>query len=556
MQKIQTISKHYNVPQLRSMIVDAPIEYGIMGRATGKTTGILADKSARLLNSMPRCKGVIVAATFQQMLDRTLPPLIAGWESLGYKEGVHFIKCCKPSKEWIAKWNWLGPYHKPISYEYIICWYNGAIIQLVSQDRPGSSNGTSVDFIIGDELKLLKHDRLTNELFPANRGIRLDFKNNPHHHGMTFTSDMPIGTAGRWILNKKHDMDPVKLQQILHFETLKYNINLKILECKNRKHLSVYESQINDINYLLGFIKIGFTYYHEASTLSNLHGLGIDYIKSLIRDLSKFEFSTAILNQEPIKLEDGFYPDLKDDDVSDGGHGYLSYNYENTFDKHGYNFDKLKNLNDCRKDGDVQRGEPLHIAIDYNRRIWPIVTAQVHNISNGKQLRIVNSMDVLAPNGVKQLIDKWCEYYKGHDRHLVFFWYDHTALGGIGEPVKDEIVRYLRANGWAVIEKYIGQASEHEAKYRLIGNILRNETLWRININRDNCNLLLRSMFQTQAFETSKGFAKDKRKERDLKFPARDAPHYSDAVDTLLVGICDSTISYNNAEDYNVAQTI
>jgi hypothetical protein len=155
--KIEEI--HYNIPQLRSMTVFAPEEWAVLARGTGKTKGIIAPKSERLLNMMPRCTGVIVGATFQQILTRTLPPVIAGWEKLGYINGKHFLIGIKPPKVWREKFDWKGPYHLPLNYEYFISWWNGAGVQLVSQDRAGSSNGVSIDWIMGDEAKLLNRER-------------------------------------------------------------------------------------------------------------------------------------------------------------------------------------------------------------------------------------------------------------------------------------------------------------------------------------------------------------------------------------------------------------
>jgi hypothetical protein len=111
---MQQIPLHFNIPQIRSMIVNAPEEWGVMARGTGKTKGIIAPKSAQYLDMMPRCVGVFVAATFQQLLTRTLPPVVAGWERMGYRHGVHFLIGSKPSAKWKETWNWQGPYHSTI----------------------------------------------------------------------------------------------------------------------------------------------------------------------------------------------------------------------------------------------------------------------------------------------------------------------------------------------------------------------------------------------------------------------------------------------------------
>src|SRR5690606_13867930 len=84
----------------------------------------------------------------------------------------------------------------------------------------------------GDEAKLLNQEKLKTELFPANRGIIPAFANNPYHHGMTFTTDMPVGTSGRWILDMMNEMDKEVVNEIWKLQTvrfkLKYFLNTKI----------------------------------------------------------------------------------------------------------------------------------------------------------------------------------------------------------------------------------------------------------------------------------------------------------------------------------------
>lgn len=535
---------HFNKAQIRSMIIDAPEEYDILARGTGKTKGIIAPKSARYLDAMPRAVGVFVGATFQQILTRTLPPLLAGWEMLGYYQNVHYTIGIKPPQKWRDQWRWVGPYHTPLNFDYFICWWNGAGVQLISQDRSGSSNGVSIDWIMGDEAKLLNEKRLKEELFPANRGLYKELADNPHHHGKTFTSDMPVGTSGRWLLDKANDMDPRKLQAIISLEMEKYELQQSLEFCLSGTITAQRMARIASINKLLNLIKRRFVYYHEASALMNIDALGIDYIKEEYRSLSRFEFKTAILNIRPVKVEDGFYPSLDEEK-----HGYFSYDYHQQ-ENIGYNFELLSQLKDCRKDGDIIKGAALHIAIDYNRRIWPIVTAQPVIHPNGrKELRTLSGLDVLYPESIDKALELWSNYYKRHDSNVVYFWYDHTALNETRQPVRQDVVDGLTKLGWIVIEMYIGKTLNQDVRYTKADDLLRDDgkTEWFATFNRDNCKYLLLSMFQCKAIEKYKGYGKDKKPEHDLKFPAREAPHYSDAWDTLMTGLVYSGLSYDES---------
>lgn len=537
---------HLNKPQLRSALINAPEEFAVLARGTGKTKGIIAPKSAQYLDMMPRCVGVFVGATFQQILTRTLPPVVAGWERMGYKHGIHFLIGQKPNPRWKEMWNWQGPYHMPFNYEYFISWWNGAGIQLISQDRAGSSNGVSIDFIMGDEAKLLNEKRLKEELFPANRGIYRDLVGNPHHHGKTFTTDMPVGTAGRWILNKREEMDPVRLQGIITLLIRKHEINAKLSQTRDQSLLHKYGKVLLEIDKALNVLRKNFIYYHEASALDNLDALGIDYIKEELRSLSRFEFLTAILNKRPYKLEDGFYPMLDEEK-----HGYFAYDYRH-FSQAGYDFELLSKFDDCRKDNDVDKGSALHIALDFNRRIWPLVVGQPHRITAELyELRVLKGFHSLFPESLPHVLDQFAEYYKYHPKKVVYFWYDHTALGETRQQIRQDIVDGLRARGWTVVERYIGKAEDHVLKYKNIYNYLAENGThpWQVRFNRDNCKYLLLSMYQAQAVETEGGFKKNKQTERDPKFPAEESTHYSDAFDTLLFGVCRSGLGYDDGDE-------
>jgi hypothetical protein len=527
---------HYNLPQLRSITVGAPVEYLVAGRGTGKSEGVLAYKTSRYyLGTMPRSAGVAVGATYNQLLTRTLPALVAGWEKIGYILNHHYIIGKKPSEKWINKWNWKGPYRPPLDYKYFISWYNGAGAHLVSQDRQGSSNGITIDWIFGDEVKLLSQEKLKTELFPANRGRIPAFNGNPYHHGMTFTTDMPVGTAGRWILDMESKMDKTAVKKILQISKIIYELKKHYHQCLKPskieidKQILILEDEINDLRF-------GLLYYHEASTLENIHALGIDYIKQQLRDTSQFQFDTQILNLRPMKMEDGFYPDFDEE-----YHGYYANN--NTYlEKIDYDFNKIGTIN-CLRDADLNNNKPLHIAIDYNRRIHPMVVAQ----TDDSLIKIIKGIHALYPSKLKELIDMFLEYYKPHKNKLVYYWYDHTAVGDDNETKKcDVVIRALRKGGWKVIPMYTNKAPSHEAKYRMWGDLLTENGYYnkKFKVNRENANSYIVSICLTRTEPRKEGFGKNKKSEHDENFPAQDSTHYGDAGDMLIFGMLQSNLSY------------
>lgn len=540
---------HYNYAQLRSMMVAAPEEWLVAGRGTGKTEGVLADKSAnRYMGTMPRSAGVNVGATFAQLLTRTLPSLFYGWEKLGYKRGVHFLVGEKPTQKWIKQWRWDGPFRRPEDFSRVISWYNGAVMLLSSQDRPGNANGTSIDWIIGDEAKLLNRDKLVGELFPANRGVVHEWRNNPYHHGKTFTTDMPVGTGGRWILDKELEMDKGRVAELLKLKKMVYTLQSemanagKILRKQYQKYIDAIEADIAEIRLgklidpATGEREPALLYYHEASTLDNIHALGFNYIKQQLRDSTIFEFETQILNIRPTKLEDGFYPDLDEEK-----HGYFSYNYS-FIDSLGYDLARLQE-EDCRRDNDLVYEEPLHIAMDYNRRLFPLEVVQVI----GNEIRTIKSMDVEYPLKSRDVLDLFDKYYrfKKPKNNIVYYWYDHTAMSEQDyTPVANSVIDHLTSKGWIVVPMYIKHGLTHEARYRMWGNLLKENGHYDkvFRMNRENCKYLFLSMFQAGAEKRKDGFGKDKKTEKDPKFPARESTHHSEALDCLVTGILESRL--------------
>lgn len=536
---METIQKHFNKPQLRSFLIDAPSETFVAGRATGKTVGPLAKKtSTNYAGSMPRGKHVIVAATFTQAFTRTLTELMRGWEMLGYKFGVHYLVGTKPTEKWIKQWNWKGPYAPVTEYKYFIPWWNGSVFQIISQERVGSSNGISIDSISGDEAKLLNEEKFRTELVPANRGIIPAFQGNPNHHGVTLTTDMPVGTAGRWILDRINSMDRQKVNDIWQLQTIMYDLKRmhKVATAAGKKEL---EKQFAVIDAELKDIRRGLMYYHEATTIDNIHALGLDYIKQQLRDTSPFQFDTQILNIRPLRLQDGFYPDF-----DENFHGY--FKEEESYFDNGDIVD-LMHCVDCRKDGDLDSNAPLHIALDYNRRIHPIVVGQ----DNGKEIRILNALHALYPGKLKEALRLFCDYYKPHKEKTVYYWYDHTAVGGENETAKcDDVDDVLSDAGWTVIRMYIGKAPGHETKYNMYGHLFQEDAKYPrvIRFNRENCRNLLLSIGLAEAEQRRDGFGKSKKTEHDEKFPAEESTHYSDALDMVVYGMLESGMDYTSGD--------
>lgn len=533
---------HFNKPQLCSLMIGAPVEVLVAGRGTGKTEGVLAPKCSKCyFGTMPRGTGVVLGATYNQILTRTLPALVAGLERLGYVNNVHYIVGKKPTEKWVKLWKWKGPYRPPFEYKYFISWWNGGGAHLVSQDRKGSSNGITIDWIVGDEAKLLNVEKFRTELLPANRGIIPEFSDNPYHHGMTLTTDMPVGASGRWILEYFDKMDKEKINEIWRIQVARYQLKHILSKETRSTYQKAIGKQIEVLDAELKDLRKDLLYYHEASTLENIHALGIEYIKQQLRDTTPFQFDTQILNLRPLKLEDGFYPDF-DEEI----HGYFANN--NSFlESLDYDFAKIASI-DCRRDSDLNMKAGLHISLDYNRRIHPLVVGQSTRTQTRKEIKILKGLHSLYPGKLKEVLQMFIQYYRPMDRKVVYYWYDHTAVGDQHETrICDEVTDTLSAAGWVVIPMYIGKSRNHEDRYRMWGHLLSNSGKYDIDfrINRENCDKLILSLYQAQAELRKDGFGKDKKTEQDPNFPAEESTHYTEALDHMVWGMLESQLAYD-----------
>ncbi len=521
-----SVDIHLNVPQLRSQIVNAHEEYGIWGRGTGKSEGILAPKQAKNVFLMPRSLGVNVGATFQQILTRTLPAIVKAWENRGYKRDQHyFIGQFAPKS-----WGWARPWHSPLDPKYFIHWISGSGIQLISQDGHGMSNGISADWIHGDEAKFLDVQKLNTELLPINRGNNHLFGHLPEHHSLVFTSDRPTNSRGAWLLEKKKLNNPKLVETIINIQ---YEVNVlsESMKYATQEQALRIRATINRHEVNLALLRKKCIYYHEASSLDNIHALGIDYLKQMKRNLSDFEFRTSILNQEVFQNSKGFYPNL-DEDI----HLYESFDYQQ-FELNGYDFDKYQG-NKYLQDADVVRSAPLDIAIDYGASINFMTVGQEPFPG---QYNIINQMFVLHPGTLANVIEQFTNYYKPHKRKEVNYYYDHTAIGQKADGSKtwaDQVEEKLQAAGWTVNKIYTGQAPGHEVKYRFFAEMMgeKDTPLPVVRINRTNCPDLIKSMRDAQWLQGREGFKKDKSSERRDSVPQQHATHGSDSFDMLVYG--------------------
>jgi hypothetical protein len=517
---------HVNVPQLLYAIVQAQVSVLIWGRATGKSEGPGALFTINNIHSMPRSNGLIMGTTYEQILTRTLPPLIAVWEKWGYRENEHFwIRKFAPANLKLDK-----AYRHPVTADHYIHWYNGSGIYLVSQDRPGTINGVRSQWCLADEAKFLNKKKFDTEAIPTMAGHAELFGHLSNYLSKLFMSDMPTTSGQKWLLDYEQQMDREAVELIIKAmaKVVKLQEELSTLKPIQRaQNANRIKRLLHDINEL----RRGTVYFSEASTLENIHVLGVDAIKEFKRVMNEWDFRVSILNERILRIENGFYSNLDPDK-----HGYSANNY-------AY-IDTLPavyrgNANrDCRWDADLSVTVPLEIACDYNNAINCIVTGQEMN----NHFRLLSSIFVKHPHLLNDCVKKWHDYYKYHPNKDVIYWYDSTAKKRSSRTDitdSDEWAMELEKLGWSVIRKDIGQIGSHKSRYLFWGRLLKGDDkrLPVFSYNRDNAYYWQVSASQAGVIRKADNIEKDKRSERhDSGVPAEESTHISEAADVLLYG--------------------
>ena len=516
---------YFNDPQLEFMYTGAHTSVIAGGRRLGKSHGFAAPFALRNTQKMPRSTGGIVGSTYQQLLSRTLPGTLQALEDFGYKRDLHFYIGHKPPKNS----NFARPIIDPPSYKHAIIWYDGSIWRLISQDRAGTSNSLTLDWLLLDEAKFLKFNKLKEETFPANGGFKGHFGNSPWHHSMLIISDMPTTKAGSWFLTYKDKMDPELIDTIHSLVFERWEVLQKLKSKGSLPHLQNY---LREIDIALAKLRSIAVYYREWSSIENLLLLGERYIKQMKRDLPPLVFQTSILCKKLKNQRDNFYAALQE-----------SIHYYDAFDNSfldGLNYNYQDKDDNCLQDSDLNRDKPICIAFDYNANINWLVAGQ----RDGIKMLTLKSFYVKYERKIRELVQDFCKYYFFHRAKTVIYYYDNTALGTNYAVGDDDFASVICAEferlHWSVQRVHIGNPVPHRDKHRMIHLALKGQRYLFPMFNQPNNEALLLAMENTGVKIGSQGFQKDKsgeklaESEEDLLQHRTDG---TDAWDTLFIGM-------------------
>ena len=522
METEQVHKEYFNDPQLYSLAMNTRDEVIVAGRGMGKGA-IQAGRLMTNFQGMPGSMGGFVSPSVKRCLTNILPSMLIHLERWGFKRDLHYVVGKRP---WKAL-HWKSPIFTPANWENTISFYNGSVCNIISQDRAGTSNSMSLDYIIIDEAKFINFEQLKDETFQANRGNEQYFHNFPLHHGMTITSDMPVTKKGSWFLSYKEDMDKELVEAIEGLVYAKWRAKRQQKAMPSQRE--ALQRKIDRIEAKLSFLRSKCLLYKEYTSIQNLALLGEEFIRRAKRDLPPLTFATSIMCKRIEISTDGFYGGMRED-----VNLYTAPN-ENVLNLEALNDGAIPN--DCRQDSDLDAQLPLIIAFDANANINWLVCGQVGK--DGK-LRVLKSFFVKYERKIPELLDDFNDYYRYHRRRQVVFYYDATFVGNSygthSEAFYRMIITGLRRKGWNVKSKYIGKPINHILKNDLINRMFRGRAHHLVLINRDNNPDLLISITSAGVKNGQKDKSGEKLAETEEdKLESR--TDGSDAFDTLCIGV-------------------
>lgn len=456
----------YNFPQILSSFASSRWKRLFLewGRGTGKSTD-LGRQQKDVVIDMPRSSNLLIGSTYKDMLTRTLPSTIAGLESHGIFQGLHYFIRQKPPPAW--RKTWPKAYQPPEDYDKYITFWTGAGYHLISQDVPGDGRGLNADSECMDEAAQLDKEKLDLNTSPTLRGSKKTvFEKSPYFRSTYAVSSTPLTLRGRWFIEEE-------------------------------------EKAIKQP----GLIK-----FISANAAWNQQNLADNWLEDQRENTLPWIYDAEYLNIRPSNTTDMFYYML-----DEKKHGYSQFNYSHYLE--------IGQAIDCRGDNDLDMNKPLLLGADWGTAINPVVISQLH----GREFRALKCMYVLSQDKKDQtdLYNDFDQYYgfKKAYNNLIYLHYDNTGNNETGFTKltrAEQVQQQLQQLGWKVIRVTQGRTNPlHDKKFRLWEMVLKEDNprlpLFRINIY--NCRELLIAMQHAKTKERSDtaGIKKDKSSEQSQR---------------------------------------
>lgn len=505
--------------------------YLIGGRGVAKSTEILADRTLDVIYDMPRASFAFVADTYVNLLTNVLPQIFLGWQRKKFYEGYHYVVDTAPPADWPK------PYIPITSYKHTVTTFNGCIFFLKSLDRPSINAGISVAHLFGDEAKYFKRVKL-NKIIPTLRGDSILLSRSHFFMGQTFCTDMPNPIDGEddWILDMEKKMDRKQITTILQAALVLNEINLQMVLAKRRgepkREIDLIERNIERWGKRLRKVRDDATFFYIVSSLANVDILTLNYLKDQFESMDMEDFKTAILSLKgSIRRDERFYFSLSEKAFYVDG-----YNYD-FYDARGLR----SNMNQsCKGLRYLVLNRPLEAGFDPGNMMSLVIGQE-----QGATLRVLKNFYTLVPEFVRELADKFLEFFEEHQLKVLYLHADRAA--NQYSKAKEDFANKLKhaiewrgetPTGWRVTLMTVGARNvEHWQEYYLANDMLsgKNKNLPRILIDTYECKELKSSLELAPMARIGSKIQKVKKSEKlALQRLPMESTNFSDAFKALV----------------------
>lgn len=509
--------------------------YIIGGRATAKTSELIAGRSLDVMYDMPHSQQVFVSDTYQNAMQNIMPTLFEGWARKGWKIGRDYVVDERPPK------HFKSCYKPTESFKHTVSTKVGVRIIIGSLDQPSSLAGNSFQHIYGDESRILKMMKL-KRINPAVRGEYAQFGHSPFYRGRTFTTDMPNILSGDddWILEMEKEMNLEQIRWALELGKKMNEIRMQMYNAqmdRKPREVELLQKQLVRVMEKWVRVRMNSTLFYVVSSFVNADVLQEGFFRDQLVNLGAEEFKTAILSMRPeIKAGEKFYTHLGEHHFFDDGvikEYYDRFSLAETFDQSSQ---ALRY---------IDHGQKLEAGLDYGD-MCSLVIAQ----NRGNYMYLLKEFFTLAPENTKELAAQFRTFFKNHRYKVLDLYYDRSGnqFKSIKKDWASEFKNYLEfengvSTGWVVNLMSEGQATiYHEQEYNFMRQILgeMDSRLPKIKIDQFQCRCLKSSLELSKLLvktdnKGSRTIHKDKSSE---KLPLKSRPlfstNFSDAFKYLI----------------------
>ena len=487
--------------------------YWIAGRASAKTVQVLAERVQEVAQDCPGAPFAWVADTYSDLHKNVIPSLIDGLSLLGWHPGTHYVINQEPPREWRQRM-----YNVCTDWKNTMTFYTGFNFTFISLDRAAIGAGRSYVGVFGDEVKYFPEEKFTN-LLKAVRGFRVKYGDSVWYRSRTLTTDMPnpnhLGEYD-WILKlaRQNDKPRILLAMRAGFvyndTKREYIARLQQADelrarCRTdaslRPALAEAERQTTlarrtMLRWEQRWLKTrrGLSFFFISSSYVNADILGEDWFHDEFAEGLEGAACNILSVIPRLEAAQMFYCNLSMKNFY--ADGYLN----DVIDRHPFGWEQ-----DSSALRYLDPGRPLEAGMDAGNMLSMVFAQQA-----GHVLRVLKELYTLPPQNVRDLADKFLQYFRPHRRKLLKLYYDRSMnnYSRTGADMATQIKKAIetdadgRRTGWRVQLMSLGQGNiSSNLEYRFFQELLPGHLearLYRLLIDQHNCPCLKSEMEVTR----------------------------------------------------------